>query len=108
VGVLVSVDVGEAEAAALEVGDLGVGFGFDFSGKWVLAEPCVLLAEELKKEVAEFGIEAAGDGVGEPGDVLAGGEDGFSIDEDYVAAYAECGGCASEFDGLISGGGSGH
>jgi hypothetical protein len=85
VGVLVGVDVGKAQAAALEESNLCSRFGFDFGSS---DTPC----KEARQDCGEFGREAACFLVDERGNI-ARWESGFTVNQNYVAANAERGAC---------------
>lgn len=96
VQVLVGVNVRETNSETLQQGYLCSGFGFDV---------CTANArcEEALQEAAQSGIKAAGDAIDEGRDG-ASIRDGRAVDEDDMAAYAECRHGEGHFDGFFSGG----
>jgi hypothetical protein len=99
VGVLMRVDVGDAEAGSLEAADLGGGFGFDFGG----ADAAGM---EIKGEAGEAGSELAA-GRHEGGDLVR-GKNRCGVDEEDVAAGFEGGMGMGGGDGIVKEGSGGH
>jgi hypothetical protein len=100
VGVLVGVEVGDANAGALELVELGKGFALDLG----LAD---LAAEEGLEEIEEGGAEASAVGA-EKGGNGRGAGDGEAVGEDDVEADAEGGMGVGDGDGVVEGGAGGH
>lgn len=99
VGVLMRVDVGDAEAGGLEAADLGGGFGFDFGG-----------ADAEGEEVANEGGQSWTEGltVGAEGRDFAWWKRGGSVDEEDVAADFKLGVGLGGGDGVVEEGPSSH
>ena len=95
-GVLVGVNVGEAQAAVLQGRDLRGGLGFNLIG-WDAA------GEKLRQEFAQCGMECAGAWRGEPGDFTC-WEHGGAIDQNDVAADAQGRGSQRLLDGRAGSG----
>ncbi len=100
VGVFVGVEVGDADAGALQLLDLGEGFALDL----VFADRA---AEERLDEVEQRGAEGFAVGAKEGGDAF-GRRDGGAVGEDDVAADAEGGVGAGDGDGVVEGWAGGH
>jgi hypothetical protein len=98
-GVLVGIDVGDAEACILEAAHLGGGFGGDFCG--VDAE-----GEEVADKVGEGGAQLA-IATDQGGDLFR-GQNGGSIDEEDVAANFESGVGFGGGYGVVKEGSGGH
>ena len=98
-GVLVRVDVGDAEARVLQPAELGGGFGGDFDG--ADAE-----GEEVADERDEAGAERLA--VGAEGGDLFGGQCRGAVHKEDVAADFELRVGVSGGDGIVEEGGCGH
>lgn len=93
VSVLVSIEVGDVDAGALKLLDLGQGLALNV----VLAD---LSAEEGLYEVDEAGPEGFSVGTQKSGDAIGMG-DGNAVGEDDVAAYAKLRVRAGDVDGIV-------
>ena len=100
VSVLVSVDVGDADAGTLELLHLGDGFAFD-----VLFADCA--AQESLDEVDERWAKVFAVGADEAGDRLGRG-DRSSVGEDDVTAYSEGWVGVGDGDGILERCAGGH
>jgi hypothetical protein len=98
-GVLVSVDVGDAEAGGLKTAELGYGFGLDFG-----------FADAAGVEVGGKTSQSwpQGSAIGAEGGDLRGRESRGGVDQQHVAADFEAGVGASKRDGVVEEGGGGH
>jgi hypothetical protein len=100
VGVFVGVEVGDGDAGALELLDLGEGL----DGDLFFVD---LAAKEGQDEAGQFRAKGAAVGAEEGGDGIGGG-DGDAVGEDDVAADAEGGMGEGEGDGVVEGEAVGH
>ncbi len=98
-GVLVAVDVGDVQAGALQVLDLGLGFAGNVSLVDGAADERLEEVEIGRAEGLAVGAEQGGDGFGV--------RDGNAVDEDEVTADAQrriaAGDCDSVGEGLAGG-----
>ena len=87
--VLMGVDMGQVQSAALQESDLGEGFGLNFSTERTIG--CGLDRVQSSQEGAESGLEApyVSDRVDKPEQVAAGSQDRFAIDKNDVTSDAE-------------------
>ena len=100
VGVLVRVEVREAQTAVLEAGYLRGGFGFDFFGADAAGEEALEQSGEGRRETLSLRVDKGGN--------LIRRQDWFAVDEDDVASDAEGWVGEREGDGLVSCSGVGH
>jgi len=100
VGVLVGVDVCEAQASLGEAGDLGCGFALNVAA---MNAP----HEREAQECGEFPMELPGLGVDE-GWNAGGGKQRSAVDQNNVATDAKPGGILRIRDCIVSRGGVGH
>jgi len=100
VGVLVGVEVGDADAGGEELLDLGFGFAFDVLFLDAAEDEGAEEVDQTWAEVGGAGGEEGGDGFG--------GRDGEAVGEDDVAADAKSGVRLGEGDGIVEGGAAGH
>ena len=104
---LVGVNVRELQAAGLQLGNLGSGFGLDFG----LAESCAAKALQTTDPAEKFtqrGPELPGCGDGKMRNLMGGREHGLSIDQNHVAPDAERGQGQGLADGFTGGAGLSH
>lgn len=100
VRVLVGVEVGDGDAGALELADLGEGFAFDVCGGDFVEEEGFDEVDEFRAEVFAVVAEEGGDGFGRRG--------GDAVGEGDVAADGERGVGVGDGDGVVEGVAGGH
>jgi len=95
-------------SSALQQGDLGGGFGFDFGCDFCARRRSGCGAVEQTKKLRQRGAESAGGCLGQVGKIASSRENRFSIEQNHMAADAE-GGCGTrDIDGVGSGGSARH